>query len=117
MLRAAGLLLVAAAALGGLCGAPGETFSSMLSIRRALGTERALLGHLRSYLEDEASRLRDLDRFYQKIQVLHQGSSGTMANPLMAFALIKRLQSDWRNVVYSLEGSENIQGAPSSQLF
>ncbi|XP_026578415.1 prolyl 4-hydroxylase subunit alpha-3 [Pseudonaja textilis] len=81
----------------------------MLSIRRALGTERALLGHLRSYLEDEASRLRDLDRFYQKIQVLHQGSSGTMANPLMAFALIKRLQSDWRNVVYSLEGSENIQ--------
>ncbi|ETE57310.1 Prolyl 4-hydroxylase subunit alpha-3, partial [Ophiophagus hannah] len=40
-----------------------------------------------------------------------------MANPLMAFALIKRLQSDWRNVVYSLEGSENIQGAPSSPLF
>ncbi|XP_032075579.1 prolyl 4-hydroxylase subunit alpha-3 [Thamnophis elegans] len=47
--------------------------------------------------------------FYRKIQDLHQGSSGTMANPLMAFALIKRLQSDWRNVVYSMEGSENIQ--------
>ncbi|XP_058041768.1 prolyl 4-hydroxylase subunit alpha-3 isoform X2 [Ahaetulla prasina] len=117
MLRAAGLaglrrLLLLLAALGGpggLCGAPGETFSSMLSIRRALGTERALLRHLRSYLEDEASRLRDLDRFYQKIRVLHQGSSGNMANPLMAFALIKRLQSDWRNVVYSMEGSENIQ--------
>ncbi|KAG8137111.1 hypothetical protein E2320_005663 [Naja naja] len=103
MLRAAGLaglllLLAALGGFGGLCGAPGETFTSMLSIRRALGTEQALLGHLRSYLEDEASRLRDLD-------------SGTMANPLMAFALIKRLQSDWRNVVYSLEGSENIQGA------
>uniref|UniRef100_A0A8C5RZI1 Prolyl 4-hydroxylase subunit alpha 3 n=1 Tax=Laticauda laticaudata TaxID=8630 RepID=A0A8C5RZI1_LATLA len=112
MLRAAGRLLGLLGllgALGGLRGAPGETFSSMLSIRRALGTEGALLGHLRSYLEHEASRLRDLDRFYQKIQVLHQGSSGTMANPLMAFALIKRLQSDWRNVVYSLEGSENIQ--------
>ncbi|XP_070607612.1 LOW QUALITY PROTEIN: prolyl 4-hydroxylase subunit alpha-3 [Erythrolamprus reginae] len=99
------LLLLA----GLLRGAPGETFSSTLSIRRALRTEEALLAHLRSYLEDEARRLRELDRFYRKIHVLHQGPSGTMANPLMAFALIKRLQSDWRNVVYNMEGSENVQ--------
>ncbi|KAM6447726.1 prolyl 4-hydroxylase subunit alpha-3 isoform 1-T1 [Liasis olivaceus] len=105
------LWLAAAAALLALGGrgAPAETFTSMLSIRRALGTERALLRHLRTYLEDEGKRLRDLNRFYQKIQALHQGASGTMANPLLAYALIKRLQSDWRNVVYSMEGGENIQ--------
>ncbi|XP_039202387.1 prolyl 4-hydroxylase subunit alpha-3-like isoform X1 [Crotalus tigris] len=103
------LLLLLLPALPARSGAPGETFSSMLSIRRALGTEGALLRHLRAYLEDEAGRLRDLDRFYQKIQDLHQGSGSSLENPLMAFALIKRLQSDWRNVVYSMEGNENIQ--------
>ncbi|KAM3837826.1 prolyl 4-hydroxylase subunit alpha-3 [Vipera latastei] len=106
---AAGGAGAGAAGAGGAERGAGETFSSMLSIRRALGTEGALLRHLRAYLEEEAGRLRDLDRFYQKIQDLHQGSGGSLENPLVAFALIKRLQSDWRNVVYSMEGSENTQ--------
>ncbi|XP_054650246.1 prolyl 4-hydroxylase subunit alpha-3 isoform X3 [Dunckerocampus dactyliophorus] len=37
-----------------------------------------------------------------------------MANPLVAFTLIKRLQSEWVNVVYSHEASENAQALRSS---
>lgn len=33
-----------------------------------------------------------------------------MANPLVAFTLIKRLQSEWLNLVYSNEALENTQG-------
>ncbi|XP_044306109.1 prolyl 4-hydroxylase subunit alpha-3, partial [Varanus komodoensis] len=91
-----------------------DTFTSMLSIRQALATEAQLLRSLRAYLEDEARRLDDLRRFYSKIQALHQGAGSTVANPLLAYALIKRLQSDWMNVVHSKEASENTQALKSS---
>lgn len=37
-----------------------------------------------------------------------------MANPLVAFTLIKRLHSEWLNVVYSNEALENLQGCPTA---
>lgn len=49
-------------------------------------------------------------RFYDKVLSLHEDSATPVSNPLLAFTLIKRLQSDWRNVVHSLEASENIRG-------
>ncbi|NXJ32046.1 P4HA3 hydroxylase, partial [Ciconia maguari] len=48
-------------------------------------------------------------RFYEKVQALHQDPEASVDNPLLAFSLIKRLHSDWPNVVYSDEATENIQ--------
>ncbi|XP_039349005.1 prolyl 4-hydroxylase subunit alpha-3 [Mauremys reevesii] len=95
--------------LGCLRRAQGETFTSMLTVRQALATETRLLRHLAAYLEAETRRLKDLRRFYNKVQDLHLGAGGSAANPLLAYTLIKRLQSDWLNVVHSLEASENTQ--------
>uniref|UniRef100_A0A452QGH2 Prolyl 4-hydroxylase N-terminal domain-containing protein n=1 Tax=Ursus americanus TaxID=9643 RepID=A0A452QGH2_URSAM len=80
------------------------------SVARALAPERRLLGLLRRYLRGEEARLRDLTRFYDKVLSLHEDSATPVSNPLLAYTLIKRLQSDWRNVVHSLEASENIRG-------
>lgn len=57
----------------------------------------------------------DLSRsFYAKVSDLHnelyKGTEAAMVNPLMAFTLIKRLHSEWLNVVYSNEALENAQG-------
>lgn len=41
---------------------------------------------------------------------MHEDLKIPVVNPLLAFTLIKRLQSDWRNVVHSLEATENIRG-------
>jgi len=41
---------------------------------------------------------------------LYKGPAPAMANPLVAFTLIKRLRSEWLNVVYSNEAMENTQG-------
>ena len=49
-------------------------------------------------------------RFYDKVLSLHEDSASPVSNPLLAFTLIKRLQSDWRNVAHSLEASENMRG-------
>lgn len=49
-------------------------------------------------------------RFYEKVQALHQDPKASVDNPLLAFSLIKRLHSDWPNVVYSDEATENTQG-------
>lgn len=49
-------------------------------------------------------------RFYDKVLSLHEDLKIPVVNPLLAFTLIKRLQSDWRNVVHSLEATENIRG-------
>ncbi|XP_067389304.1 prolyl 4-hydroxylase subunit alpha-3 [Emydura macquarii macquarii] len=95
--------------LGGLRRAQGETYSSVHSIQQALATERRLLQRLGAYLEEESRRLRDLRRFYNKVQGLHHGAGASAANPLLAYTLIKRLQSDWLNVVYSTEAGENTQ--------
>ncbi|NWZ42895.1 P4HA3 hydroxylase, partial [Brachypodius atriceps] len=64
---------------------------------------------LRSYLRDESSRLRRLRRFYEKVQALHQDPKASVDNPLLAFSLIKRLHSDWPNIVYSEEATRNTQ--------
>ncbi|NXS89489.1 P4HA3 hydroxylase, partial [Erpornis zantholeuca] len=64
---------------------------------------------LRSYLRDESSRLRRLRRFYEKVQALHQDPKASVDNPLLAFGLIKRLHSDWPNVIYSDEATRNTQ--------
>ncbi|NXA76660.1 P4HA3 hydroxylase, partial [Thryothorus ludovicianus] len=64
---------------------------------------------LRSYLRDESSRLRRLRRFYEKVQALHQDPEASVDNPLLAFSLIKRLHSDWPNVIYSDEATMNTQ--------
>nr|XP_025042732.1 prolyl 4-hydroxylase subunit alpha-3 isoform X1 [Pelodiscus sinensis] len=50
-----------------------------------------------------------LCRFYNKVWDLHQGAGASAVNPLLAYMLIKRLQSDWLNLVHSLEATENIQ--------
>ncbi|NXA15966.1 P4HA3 hydroxylase, partial [Sapayoa aenigma] len=64
---------------------------------------------LRSYLRDESGRLRRLRRFYEKVQALHQDPEASVDNPLLAFSLIKRLHSDWPNVIYSDEATGNTQ--------
>lgn len=51
-----------------------------------------------------------LCRFYEKVQALHQDPEASVDNPLLAFSLIKRLHSDWPNVIYSDEATENTQG-------
>lgn len=49
-------------------------------------------------------------RFYEKVQALHQDPKASVDNPLLAFSLIKRLHSDWPNIVYSDEATSNTQG-------
>ncbi|XP_058543766.1 prolyl 4-hydroxylase subunit alpha-3 isoform X3 [Neofelis nebulosa] len=107
----AALLAVLALRAGDPTGAAarGDTFSALTSVARALAPERRLLGLLQRYLRGEEARLRDLTRFYDKVLSLHEDSATPVSNPLLAFTLIKRLQSDWRNVVHSLEASENIR--------
>ncbi|XP_047679606.1 prolyl 4-hydroxylase subunit alpha-3 isoform X2 [Prionailurus viverrinus] len=109
--RLAALLAVLALRAGDPTGAAarGDTFSALTSVARALAPERRLLVLLRRYLRGEEARLRDLTRFYDKVLSLHEDSATPVSNPLLAFTLIKRLQSDWRNVVHSLEASENIR--------
>ncbi|NWU72170.1 P4HA3 hydroxylase, partial [Pterocles burchelli] len=53
-------------------------------------------------------------RFYEKVQALHQDAEVSVDNPLLAFSLIKRLHSDWPNVIYSEEATENIQALHAS---
>ncbi|NXY51192.1 P4HA3 hydroxylase, partial [Ceuthmochares aereus] len=48
-------------------------------------------------------------RFYEKVWALHQDPEASVDNPLLAFSLIKRLHSDWPNIVYSEEATENTQ--------
>ncbi|XP_029457962.1 prolyl 4-hydroxylase subunit alpha-3 [Rhinatrema bivittatum] len=86
-----------------------DVFSSMSTVRRALATEGRLLRLLHSYLQGESSRLEALRRFYEKVHAVHQEAGSTVTNPVLAFTLIKRLQSGWMNIANSLETSENIQ--------
>ncbi|NXP28814.1 P4HA3 hydroxylase, partial [Scytalopus superciliaris] len=53
-------------------------------------------------------------RFYEKVQGLHQDPEASVDNPLLAFSLIKRLHSDWPNVIYSGEATENAQALHAS---
>ncbi|KAM4046394.1 prolyl 4-hydroxylase subunit alpha-3 [Anomaloglossus baeobatrachus] len=84
-------------------------YSSMLTIQQALDTEKVLTQLLGDYLEEETLRLRDLRRFYDKVQTLHHTAGTPVSDPIFAFTLLKRLQSEWMNVVHSLESTENIR--------
>uniref|UniRef100_A0A674EKE4 procollagen-proline 4-dioxygenase n=1 Tax=Salmo trutta TaxID=8032 RepID=A0A674EKE4_SALTR len=69
---------------------------------------------LRGYILSKRVILIDyFCRFYAKVSDLHSevysGPSAAMANPLVAFTLIKRLQSEWLNLIYSDEAQENTQ--------
>ncbi|OCT96435.1 hypothetical protein XELAEV_18014113mg [Xenopus laevis] len=86
-----------------------DMYSSMESIQQAVGTEQALLQHLTLYLQQENHRLNHLTRFYEKVQASHQASHSPVQDPILAYTLLKRLQSEWMNVVYSSEADENIQ--------
>ncbi|XP_030055866.1 prolyl 4-hydroxylase subunit alpha-3 [Microcaecilia unicolor] len=86
-----------------------DVFTSMASVRQALATERELLHHLHAYIQAESVRLGDLHRFYEKVNTAHQEAEKSIANPILAYTLIKRLHSEWMNVAHSMESSENIQ--------
>uniref|UniRef100_A0A3Q1IK69 Prolyl 4-hydroxylase N-terminal domain-containing protein n=1 Tax=Anabas testudineus TaxID=64144 RepID=A0A3Q1IK69_ANATE len=92
----------------------GEMYTSLLNVKEAISVERKLIDYLRTYIDHELQRLQDVRRFYAKVSDLHnelyKGSETAMANPLAAFTLIKRLHSEWLNVVYSNEALENAQG-------
>ncbi|RXN03909.1 prolyl 4-hydroxylase subunit alpha-3 isoform X1 [Labeo rohita] len=84
----------------------------MTSVKQAVIAERQLIDYLRIYLEHETQRLDDIKRFFSRVTSLHSGiyneQSATIANPIVAFKLVKRLKSEWMNVVHSNEAEENI---------
>ncbi|XP_068174384.1 prolyl 4-hydroxylase subunit alpha-3 isoform X2 [Antennarius striatus] len=96
----------------------GEMYTSLLNVKQAISVERKLIDYLRTYIDDELERLQDVKRFYAKVSNLHaelyKGPATAMSNPLVAFTLIKRLHSEWMNVVYSNEALENTQAFRSS---
>ncbi|KAF1394254.1 hypothetical protein PFLUV_G00024630 [Perca fluviatilis] len=96
----------------------GEMYTSLLNVKQAISVERKLIDYLRIYIDHEFERLEDIKRFYAKVSDLHtelyKGPATAMANPLVAFTLIKRLHSEWLNVVYSNEALENTQALRSS---
>ncbi|XP_019723225.1 prolyl 4-hydroxylase subunit alpha-3 [Hippocampus comes] len=105
------LACLCACALLPTCAA--DMFTSLLDVRQAIIVERKLIGHLRTYIDEEWDRLQDVRRFYGKVWRLHSelygGPSDGLANPLLAFTLIKRLHADWLNVVYSHGARDNAQ--------
>ncbi|XP_055052055.1 prolyl 4-hydroxylase subunit alpha-3 [Misgurnus anguillicaudatus] len=86
----------------------GEMFTSMMSVNEAVFTERQLIDPLRIYIEHETQRLNDIKRFLSRVMELHNEPS-VISNPLVAFKLLKRLQSEWTNVIHSNEAEENLQ--------
>ncbi|KAM8853168.1 prolyl 4-hydroxylase subunit alpha-3 isoform 2-T2 [Synchiropus picturatus] len=96
-----------------------EMYTSLLNVKQAINVERKLIDYLRTYIDREVERLGDVRRFHSKVLDLHskiyEGSeSSSMSNPLVSFTLIKRLQSEWLNVIYSNEAEENTQTLRSS---
>ncbi|KAF3847531.1 hypothetical protein F7725_020559 [Dissostichus mawsoni] len=91
----------------------GEMYTSLLNVKQAISVERKLIDYLKTYIDHESERLEDVKRFYAKVSGLHtelyKGPATAMANPLVAFTLIKRLHSEWLNVVHSNEAQENTQ--------
>uniref|UniRef100_A0A3Q3A9I8 Prolyl 4-hydroxylase subunit alpha-3 n=1 Tax=Kryptolebias marmoratus TaxID=37003 RepID=A0A3Q3A9I8_KRYMA len=94
----------------------GEMFTSLQTVKQAIRAEGKLIDHLRTYIDQEAERLQDV-RFYAKVSALHtelyKGSTAALGNPLVAFTLIKRLHSEWLNVVFSNEAQENAEALRS----
>uniref|UniRef100_A0A3Q2PG37 Prolyl 4-hydroxylase subunit alpha-3 n=1 Tax=Fundulus heteroclitus TaxID=8078 RepID=A0A3Q2PG37_FUNHE len=88
-------------------------YTSLQNVKQAIHVERKLIDYLRTYIDNEMERLEDIKRFYAKVSdlhaVLYKGPAAAAANPLVAFTLVKRLHSEWLNVVYSNEAQENTQ--------
>ncbi|KAF6724905.1 Prolyl 4-hydroxylase subunit alpha-3 [Oryzias melastigma] len=97
------------------CGA--EMFTSLQNVKQVINVERKLMENLKTYIDHEQERLEDIKRFYAKVSSLHtelyNSPAAAMANPLVSFTLIKRLHSEWLNVVYSNEALENLQALRS----
>ncbi|CAL9684436.1 unnamed protein product [Knipowitschia caucasica] len=95
-----------------------EIYTSLVNVKQAIIAERKLIDSLKSYIEQESQRLQDIRRFYDKASHLHsevyKDQAAALANPLLAFTLIKRLYSEWPNVIYSDEALENTQALRSS---
>ncbi|XP_068601637.1 prolyl 4-hydroxylase subunit alpha-3 [Brachionichthys hirsutus] len=96
----------------------GEMYTSLLNVKEAINVERKLIDYLRTYIDDELERLDDVERFYAKVSNLHaelyKRPATATSNPLVAFTLIKRLHSEWLNVVHSDGALENAQAFRSS---
>ncbi|XP_028275241.1 prolyl 4-hydroxylase subunit alpha-3 [Parambassis ranga] len=96
----------------------GEMYTSLLNVKQAISVERKLIDYLGTYIDHELERLEDIRRFYTKVSELHtklyKGPAAALANPLVAFTLIKRLHSEWLNLIYSNEALENTQALRSS---
>lgn len=86
-----------------------DMYSSMSNIQQALETEKVLVEHLGTYLEEETYRLNDLRRFYEKVKTIHDKARAPVSDPVVAYTLLKRLQSEWMNMVNSLEEGDNIK--------
>ncbi|XP_014896614.1 prolyl 4-hydroxylase subunit alpha-3 isoform X1 [Poecilia latipinna] len=97
--------------------AEGEMYTSLQNVRQAIDVERKLIDYLRMYIDSEQQRLEDIKRFHARVSDLHselyKGPAAATANPLVAFTLVKRLHSEWLNVVYSNEAQENVQNLRS----
>ncbi|XP_037533793.1 prolyl 4-hydroxylase subunit alpha-3 [Nematolebias whitei] len=95
----------------------GEMFTSLQNVKQAIRSERKLIDYLRTYIDQESERLQDVRRFYAKVSDLHtelyEESAAAVGNPLVAFTLIKRLHSEWLNVVYSNEAERNAEALRS----
>uniref|UniRef100_A0A3P9JFE5 Prolyl 4-hydroxylase subunit alpha-3 n=1 Tax=Oryzias latipes TaxID=8090 RepID=A0A3P9JFE5_ORYLA len=98
------------------CGA--EMFTSLQNVKQAISVEGKLMENLKTYIDQELERLEDIKRFHAKVSNLHaelyNSPAAAMANPLVSYTLIKRLRSEWLNVVYSNEALENLQALRSS---
>ncbi|KAK7883076.1 hypothetical protein WMY93_029250 [Mugilogobius chulae] len=98
------------------CGA--EIYTSLVNVKDAISAERKLIESLKSYIDQESDRLQDIRRFYAKVSHLHsevyKDQTTALANPLLAFTLIKRLYSEWPNVIYYDEALQHSQALRSS---
>ncbi|KAM9319776.1 prolyl 4-hydroxylase subunit alpha-3 [Gastrophryne carolinensis] len=99
--------------LGFLGGNLADMYSSMQNVQQALEAERVLMEHLRTYLEEESQRLNDLHRFYEKVRGSHEKSGAPVSDPILAYTLLKRLQSEWANVLDKAEAGDNVKALRS----
>ncbi|KAK1900089.1 Prolyl 4-hydroxylase subunit alpha-3 [Dissostichus eleginoides] len=92
-------------------------YTSLLNVKQAISVERKLINYLKTYIDHESERLEDVKRFYAKVSDLHtelyKGPATVMANPLVAFTLIKRLHSEssYEKEEADLPKLEDLQGA------
>ncbi|ERE78585.1 prolyl 4-hydroxylase subunit alpha-3 [Cricetulus griseus] len=88
-----------------MCASPGQSDTALLEEE----LKKLIDALIENFLEPSKNGLIWRSVFYDKVLSLHEDVTIPVVNPLLAFTLIKRLQSDWRNVVHSLEATENIR--------